>query len=89
MSLSIYRLMYVNIIEILKQYAKTELKFTRNNKIKSRKTIRYIQSVSGLPFRDNMAVNGFGYTCGRKTGLCNDVFFGQTHIKQLGDIKVS
>lgn len=40
-SLSIYRLMYVNIIEILKQYAKMELKFTRkftrNNKIKSRK----------------------------------------------------
>jgi len=64
-------------------------KFTRNNKIKSRKKIRYIQSVSALPFRDNMVVNSFGYTCGRMTDLCNDVFFGQTHIKQLRDIKVS
>ena len=51
--------------------------------------MRYIQSVSALPFRDNMVVNSFGYTCGRMTDLCNDVFFGQTHIKQLRDIKVS
>ncbi len=36
-----------------------------------------------------MVVNSFGYTCGRMTDLCNDVFFGQTYIKQLRDIKVS
>ena len=36
-----------------------------------------------------MVVNGFGNTRGRMTDLCNDVFFGQTHIKQLGDMKAS
>ena len=36
-----------------------------------------------------MAVNSFGYTCGRMTDLCNDVSFGQNHIKQLGDMKAS